>query len=119
MEDLLKWFKIQCIYPVSSGLSTDLDEDQEDVELKRIRFKANDIDQFETGYAFLSLSEDPITNITPGCLLPKDGKNKKNFTLITLSSGNLIYALGKPEDVYDKLNEHQELISVIEQAPKD
>jgi hypothetical protein len=120
MEDLLKWFKIQCIYPVSNNLRMDID-DGEDSELKRIRFRNNDVEQYETGYAFLSLATDPIMHLEPGCLLPREGKNKKNFTVITLESGNIIYALGKPEEVYDKINEYIESLPepIVEENKKE
>lgn len=106
MEDTLKWFKIQCIYPVSNNLRVDADDDSEDSELKRIRLQSSGIEQYEIGYAYLSLITDPIMHLEPGCLLPREGKNRKNFTAITLESGNIVYALGKPEEVYDKINEY-------------
>lgn len=105
--DTLKWFKIQCIYPVSSSLRVDTDnEDLEDDDLKRIRMKSMGVEQYEIGFAFLCFGIDPIMHMEPGCLLPREGKNRKNFTAIILESGNVIYALGKPEEVYDKINEY-------------
>jgi len=109
MEDTLKWFKVQCIYPVSSNLRVDTDnDDSEDNELKRIRFQNNGVEQYEIGYAFLSLISDPIMHLEPGCLLPREGKNRKNFTAIIMESGNIVYALGKPEEVYERINEYIE-----------
>jgi hypothetical protein len=101
--DSLQWFKIQVIYPVTSGLNHDEDEDS---ELRRIRLKQIDSDGYERDYAYLNLSEDPIANILPSCFAPKDRQNKVYISELIMQSGNVITAVGKPESIYNALLEY-------------
>ena len=111
MEDL-QWFKIQCIYPLTTSLFNNDSEDDEDETLKRIRLESMESDGYGRDYAYLNLGEEPISNLIPGCFIPKGKTNKVYFTEIVLSSGRIVFASGKPDGIYDKLNEY------VEQLPK-
>ena len=103
------WFKIQCIYPITSSLNQfeGNEEDDEDEVLKRIRMKDMDItDGYEIDFAYLNLVIDPIVSVLPCCMLPKNAKYKKYYSEVVLESGNIIFAVGKPESVMKLLMEY-------------
>lgn len=110
--DNIQWFKIQVLYPLTSTLSNM--EDDEDPLLKRIRFEQDNTDGYQIDFAYINLALDPIVSLQPCCMLPKDGKNKKYYTEITLQSDNVLYAVGKPEVIYDKINEYLNSLPEIE-----
>lgn len=100
--DTLNWLKLDCIYPISSGLN-----EEEIGEVERIQLRNEGIfDDYEQGVAILNLGNDPITHMIPKCFIPKGKVNKKYYTEIILASNNVIYAVGKPEQVYDKITEY-------------
>ena len=103
--DSLNWFKIQCIYPLTSSLLNN-DESDEDETLKRIRLESMESDGYGREMAIMNLGEDPIASLVPGCFVPKAKTNKVHYTEIVFASGRLIFASGKPDDVYDRLNEY-------------
>jgi len=103
------WFKVQCIYPITSSLNQydEYKEDEEDEVLKNIRMKDMDItDGYEIDFAYLNLMIDPIVSILPCCMLPKNAKYKKYYSEVVLESGNIIFAVGKPEAVMKLLMEY-------------
>jgi hypothetical protein len=104
MEKSINWFRVQVYYPVHSGLDNTIED--EDSELRRIRLKQLECEEYETEYAYLHLGIDPIVSLQPYTIIPKEAKNKKNLTEITLESGNIIYAVGKPDTIYQALNEY-------------
>jgi hypothetical protein len=108
-KDELMWFRIKVIYPVTSGLNEDND-DSEDSELKRIRLQQLDTDGYEYDFAYINLAKDNIVDLIPCCFLAKDRKNKTYYTDIVLESGNIINAVGKPDDVYTKILEYLETL---------
>lgn len=99
----LQWLKLRIIYPITSGL---VEDDTEDSELRRIRLEQADSDGYEQDWGYLNLAIDPIAQLEPCCMIPKGNKNKKFYTQITLQSGNLVMAVGKPEDVYKQIEEY-------------
>lgn len=104
--DSLKWFRIQAMYQINPSFNSD----EELSEVEKIQLRNEGItDDFETDYAYLNLGEDTIIHLNPKCFIPKkdnDRKYRKYYTEIVMKSGDVIYAVGKPENVYDKLNEY-------------
>jgi hypothetical protein len=103
------WFKIQTIYAITSSLQqyeNVNEEDDEDDVLKRIRMSnMGMVDGYEVDTAYLNIVCDPIVGMLPCCLLPKNAKNKKYYTELILESGNIVFAVGKPEAIFEKLCE--------------
>jgi hypothetical protein len=101
------WFKIKCIFPVTTNVKgIETEEEEEDPILKRIRLKEAGVDdEYETEYAYFNLITDPIMHLFPMSLLAKDYKNKKSLTLIVFESGNTATAIGKPDDVFKELSD--------------
>jgi|TARA_R110000868_G_scaffold77684_1_gene222305 hypothetical protein len=100
------WFKIHSIYAVTSTLQQyeSTEEDDEDDVLKRIRLNNMGlVDDYEIDVAYINIVSDPIVGMLPCCLLSKRAKNKKYYTELILESGNIIFAVGKPETIFEKL----------------
>jgi len=98
------WFKIKVMYPITTnaeGIS--LDEEDEDPVLKRIRLQEAGVEDYDTEFAYFNIIADPIMHLMAGAYLPKDAKNKRNYTLIVFESGNSVTAVGKPDDVFKEL----------------
>ena len=101
--ELLNWFKIDCLYPITSGM----DNSEELSEVERIQLRNEGItDGYEQGVAVLNLVEDPIIHIIPKCFIPKGKTNRKYYSEIILKSGDVVYAVGRPDAVYEKINEY-------------
>ena len=103
------WFKIQTIYAITSSLqqyeNVDNEDDEDDV-LKRIRMSnMGMVDGYEVDIAYLNIVNDPIVGMLPCCLLPKNAKNKKYYTELILESGNVVFAVGKPDAIFEKFCE--------------
>jgi hypothetical protein len=97
---LTDWFKIEIIYPKTVNLSgEELDSD----ESWRVP-KDDDIYSIKTGY--FNLTDDPIAQLNPRAFIPSEKKNRKQFTEIVFLSGNVTYAVGNPESVYNKYLEY-------------
>lgn len=100
--DTLNWFKIQVVYPITSGI-----ENEELSEIEKIQLMNEGIlDDYETDYAYLNLAEDTIVHINPKAFIKKGNVNKRYFSEIVMKSGDVIFAVGKPEAVYTKVNEY-------------
>lgn len=100
--DSLNWFKLDVLYKITSGLF-----EEELSEVDEIRLKAErliDGDGYEKDTAYFSLGTDTIIRITPCAFIPKEKKNKKFYSEVVFQSGDIVFADGKPSDVYDKLN---------------
>ena len=114
--DYLNWFKVMCIY----SLQPNLDNSEELSEIDKIQLTNKGIIfDFATDYCYLNLSEDTVIRAEPRCFIPKEGgerKNRKYFTEVVMKSGDVFYAVGKPEDFYDKLNEY--ILSLPENKEK-
>ena len=100
--DRLHWFKIQIIYSLTSGIE---EEEMSEIEIIRLRNEGLE-DGYEVLDGYFNLLGDPISYLTPHSFIPKDKVNKKHYTTITFQSGNIVNAVGKPSDVYDRLNEY-------------
>jgi len=97
----LNWFKFDCIYPLTS----DFNSGEELGEIERLNLQNEGIlDDYEIGTAILNLGQDTIVHLIPKCFIPKGKTNRKYYTEIVMKSGDVIFALGKPDMVYDKLN---------------
>lgn len=81
------------------------EEDDEDPILKRARLSEAGTEGVETEYGLLDIATDPVMHLIPGCFVPKDAKNKRNYTTVIFESGNSVSAVGKPEDVQKDLDE--------------
>lgn len=95
----MDWFKIDIIYPKTINLSGEEPDDDQSWRMP----KDEDIYATETGY--FNLTEDPIVQLNPRAFIPKDGKNRKQFTEVVFLSGNISYAVGKPDDIYAKIRD--------------
>lgn len=104
--DTLKWFKIECIYPI------DLDFNGNEIsEIDQLRLKSEGLlEEYETGVAVLNLIEDVIVHLIPKCFIPKGKVYKKYYTEVVMKSGDILYAVGKPDQVYEKINDYLELL---------
>jgi len=98
MEDIIHWFKIPIIYPITSDFLTE----EELSEVERIKLNNEGIlEDFETDIGYFNLVKDPIVMLMPKCFIPKGKVNKKFYTEIIFASGMIAYALGKPATVYE------------------
>ena len=89
--ELLNWFKIDCLYPITSGM----ENTDELTDVERIQLKNEGIlEDYEQGVAVLNLVEDTIVHLIPKCFIPKGKVYKKYYTEIVLKSGDLVYAVG-------------------------
>ncbi len=105
--DSLHWFKIDCIYPIS----VDFNGEGELTDIEKIQLKNEGIlDDYETGAAVLNLGEDTIVHLIPKCFIPKGKVYKKYYTEIVMKSGDILFAVGKPDQVYEKINDYLSLI---------
>ena len=98
----LNWLKLDVLYPIQSGLN-----DEEMSEIDTIRLKSEGIeDGYETGTAYCNIGNDPIVQINPRCFIPKGKQNRKYYSEIVFSSGTVIFGLGKPEVIYQKIADY-------------
>ena len=111
--DYLNWFKISVIYPLTSSFS---DEELSEVDQIRLRNEGL-LDDYETDTGVYNLSADPIVQLNPKAFIPKGKVNKKFYTEMIFQSGNITYALGKPDSVYEKINEY--LNGLPEETPNN
>ncbi len=95
----MDWLKIDIIFPKSSNLSGDEPDNDESWRIP----KDDDVYVIEPGY--FNLAEDPIVQLNPRAFLPSEKKNRKQFTEVVFLSGNISYAAGSPESVYQKIDE--------------
>ncbi len=99
---MLNWLKIKVIFPITAGL-----DNEEVSEVQRIQMGIKDGDQYETEQGIYQLTEDfTILQLNPRCFIPKDKVNKKYYTEVVFSDGNIIYADGKPESVYKQIEDY-------------
>jgi hypothetical protein len=99
---MLNWLKIKVIFPITAGL-----DNEEVSEVQKLQMGIKDGDQYETEYGVYQLSENfTICQLNPRCFIPKDKVNKKYYTEVVFSDGNVIYADGKPESVYDTIDKY-------------
>lgn len=106
------WFKIKVMYPITTNAEGINLDDDEDPVLKRIRLQEAGVEDYDTEFAYFNIIADPIMHLMAGAYLPKDAKNKRNYTLIVFESGNSVTAVGKPEDIF------KELMSFIDSIPE-
>lgn len=109
--DALNWFQLEVLYKVTSGI---FEEDEELSEVDLIRLKAEGLmngDSYEKDTAIFSLGEDTVIRVEPRAFIPKGGKNKKYYSEVIFKSGDVVFADGKPSEVYSKLNEYYTKIS--------
>lgn len=102
MEDV-NWFKIQVCYNITGDLTND--EELSEVEKIQLRNEGQEVD-YEVGYAYLNIGQDPIRSIHPKAFVPKGRTNKKYISEIVMESGTVYYANDKPERVYEMINEY-------------
>jgi hypothetical protein len=107
--DALNWFKLDCIYPLTSDFNGS--EELSDVEKIQLRNEGI-LDDYETGTVILNLAEDTIVHLIPKCFIPKGKTNRKYYTEIVMKSGDVVYGLGKPDFIYDKLNAYLDILEV-------
>lgn len=98
----MEGLRILIIYPITASLT----DGEELTEVERMTNHLED--GYETDYGYWDLMEDKIAQINPRCFIPKskEGKNKKYFSEVVFVSGNVSYAVGKPESVWQKINDY-------------
>jgi hypothetical protein len=101
--DELKWFKIEVIYPLNNALGGN--EEPDEIDLIRMRSEGL-VDDYEIDIAIFNLSNNTISQLNPKCFVPRGKTNKKYYTEIVFENGDFVFALGKPEHVYSKVNEY-------------
>ena len=100
--DHIRWLKLKVIFPINSGFT-----DEQINEIESIRLKNEGIvSDFEIELGYFNIGNDNICQLNPKCFIPNGKTNKKYYTEVIFTSGNTIYALGKPVDVYDQLNQY-------------
>ena len=92
--------KIDIIYPLTSNLT----EGEELTEVERLTNHLEDGYEVDSGY--WDLVADSIAQLNPRCFIPSNGKNKKYFTEVVFVSGNVSYAVGKPDSVFQKVSDY-------------
>jgi hypothetical protein len=110
MEDI-GWFKIQVCYNITGDLSND--EELSEVEKIQLRNEGQEVD-YEVGWAYFNIAQDPIRQVHPKAFVPKGKTNKKYISEIVMDSGTVYYANEKPERVYEMLNEYVSKFPVTE-----
>lgn len=103
MTDCLK---LKIIFPITAGL----DDSEEVSEVQRMQMGLKDGDQYETEFGFYPLELDPIIKLNPKCFIPKDKKQKKYYTEVIFQSEFIVFAEGKPVDVYETIKEYMKTI---------
>ena len=101
--DELKWFKIEVIYPLNNALGGD--EEINEIDLIRLKSEGL-VEEYESDIAIFNLSNNTISQLNPRCFIPKGKINKKYYTEIVFENGDFVFADGKPEFVYGKVNEY-------------
>jgi hypothetical protein len=106
----LQWLKLDVLFPIQSGL-----DNEEISEIDTIRLKSEGIeDGFEVGTAYCNVGNDPIVQINPRCFIPKGKQNRKYYSEIVFQSGTIIYGLGKPDVIYQKLSDYVDQFDIPE-----
>jgi hypothetical protein len=101
-----QWFKVRVMFPVTSSIEGhNIEDEDEDPVLRKIRLEQAGVTDNETEWAYFNIVADPIMHLMAGSYLPKDGKNKRSYTLIVFESGNSVTAVGKPEEIFKDLIE--------------
>lgn len=105
MTDLLQYLKLQVIYPVTFKFVSDEEISEVDkIRMKNVGFI--DDDEFEVGEGYYNVSIAVPFALNPKCFIPKDFKRKRHYTEIIFEDGTVIFADGKPETVYQTLNDY-------------
>ena len=106
VNDLLQYFKLEVIYPVTFKFADDYEEVNEIDEIRARGLGFLDDDEFEVGTAYFNFNVTVPFSLNPKCFIPKNFKRKVYYTELIFGDGSLIFAKGKPEFVYEKLNEY-------------
>jgi len=103
----INWFKIQVCYNITGDLNSD--EELSEIEKIQLRNEGNEVD-YEVGWAYLNLGQDPIKSVNPKVFVPKGKTNKKYISQIITKDGEIYFANAKPEAVYELLSEYVETL---------
>ena len=77
-------------------------------------------DEYLTDIGYFNLVDDPILQIIPRCIIPKGKTYKKYFSDIIFASGNIAFAVGKPEAVYKQVEAYtRDLIIRVAESAKE
>ncbi|MDJ0503741.1 MAG: hypothetical protein PX635_00635 [Nostocales cyanobacterium LE14-WE12] len=99
---MLNWLKLKVIFPITAGL-----DNEEVSEVQKLQMGIKDGDEYESELGIYQLREDfTISQLNPRCFIHKNKVNKKYYTELVFSDGNIIYADGKPEAVYQVIEEY-------------
>lgn len=101
MEDL---FKVKIIFPVTSKVNPDDEDDNEISEVDRMKY---DLSMgYEIGIGYWDLTIDPIAQTHPRCVLKKGSERKTYYTEVVFQSNNTAYAACKPEELKKQIDEY-------------
>lgn len=103
----MDFFELNILYQTRSSLLIK-DDDEDDEVLKKVRLNNDGDGEYKTDVGYFDVMTDPVVQLEPSYLLTKDGSTKKYFTIVTFASGNSVYAIGKPENVYKKMCDYNE-----------
>jgi len=110
------WFPIKIIFPITTKVNTDDEDDSELSETDRLTYDLQF--GYEMGMGYWDLLLDPIFQINPRCVIKKgtDNKDKENtrkkyYTEVVFQSGNYGYAACKPEELKSLVNKFMEGLS--------
>lgn len=103
----LSWFEIEVYYPIDASLF----ENEELSEVEKL--SAGIVEGYEVGTAYFNLGQSTVQSLLPKCFIPKGKSNKKFYTEIIFSDGSFAFAIEKPTEVYNKLDDY------LEKLPKE
>lgn len=107
-EYSLDWF----VLPVIHNIDSEFNCSDELNEIDEIRRKAKGlIEDFETTNGYFSLGRNTIIQLSPKAFIPKDRENRKYYTEVVFENGEVVFSVGKPEVIYQKLNEYYNSIA--------
>jgi len=101
---MIDWFKIEVYCQVTRNLETS--EELSEVDEIRLKNEGVFIDEHEKEYARVNFEIETIAQLNPRCFVPRNGFHKRWATEIVFDSGRIIFAVGNPESVYQKVAEY-------------
>lgn len=102
-KDTLDWFVLPVIYPINSEFNSD--EEVSELDIIRLRNEGL-LEDFETTNGYFSLGRNTIIQLSPRVFIPNGKTNRKYYTEVVFENGEVVYSPGKPEVIYQKLEDY-------------
>lgn len=106
-EYSLDWFELPIIHTINSEFNSD--EEVSELDIIRLRSQGL-LDDYDVTMGYFSLGRNTIIQLIPRVFVPKDKTNRKYYTEVVFENGEVVYSPGKPEVIYQKLNEYYKSI---------